>query len=157
MSQLTSGMVRTGASLNTVLDLSDRHTRALSSRLGGIFNFIIALLALLVGLAQILGAQSINQAVPAPLPSTTVIGRLIQASELNLVARLLFEGVGLAPDRCVASLWGRMDHSAFAEGNVTGSQETCSCFRVGERCRSVHCCRRCRQRRCIAAPTRSVG
>jgi hypothetical protein len=57
MAQLNSSIARISTSLSTILDLSDRRIQAFSSRLSGMFNFIIALLALLVGLAQILGTQ----------------------------------------------------------------------------------------------------
>jgi hypothetical protein len=55
------------------------------------FNFIIALLALLVGLAQILGTQD----GVAAASSFGLLGPFFQSPELTSAARVLFEVVGL--------------------------------------------------------------
>jgi hypothetical protein len=95
MSQLTNGVEGINTSLNAIVELADRRTRDLSSRLGGIFNFIIALLALLVGLAQVIGAQGSTPTSASSSPSTSPISELLQLPGLNAAARLLFELVGL--------------------------------------------------------------
>ena len=98
MSQLNSEVERISDSLKTILDLSDRSIRGFSSRLNGIAGVFIALLALLVGVAQVLGAQNASSSSAPPGSSNNIfdiLNRFFQSPELILGARLLFEGVAL--------------------------------------------------------------
>jgi len=96
MSQLSSEVERISASLKTILDLSDRSIRRLSSGLSGIGSGIIALLAILIGLAQLLGAQASATGNPPAASSNNIIDRFFQSPELITATRILFVVVVLA-------------------------------------------------------------
>lgn len=93
MDQLNQGVEHISSPLSTILEPSGQRIRDESARLSGMSTLIFALLALLVGLAQVLGTQAnIAPTVPSPAP-TSFIDLFFQSPELISAARFLFVGV----------------------------------------------------------------